>query len=274
MVVRQLRRNRGAIVGLIMIVFLALMAVAAPWVAPYDPLQQSIQDALQSPSAQHLFGTDELGRDMLSRIIYGARISLRVGLISVAIGSTIGTTMGIISGFYGRAIDNLLMRITDVLAAFPGMLLALTVIAVLGPGLFNAMIAVGVGSIPSYSRIARGSTMAIRSCLYVESARSVGCQGRRIMWRYILPNVLPPLIVIVTLGVAGAILTASGLSFLGLGAKPPTPEWGAMLSSGRQYLRTSPWVAIFPGLAITITVVSINLFGDGLRDALDPRLRR
>lgn len=274
MVVRQLRRNRGAILGLILIIFLALVAVAAPWVAPYDPLEQSIREALQGPSTKHLFGTDDIGRDMLSRIIYGARISLRVGLISVAIGSIIGTTLGITAGFYGGWVDNIIMRITDVLAAFPGMLLALTVIAILGPGLFNAMIAVGFGSIPSYTRIARGSTMTIRNCAYVESARAVGCGSRRIMWRYVLPNVLPPLIVIVTLGVAGAILTASGLSFLGLGARPPAPEWGAMLSTGRTYLRQSWWFAVFPGLAITLTVVSINLFGDGLRDALDPKLRR
>jgi peptide/nickel transport system permease protein len=273
-IVRQLRRNRGAVLGLILIIMLTMIAVTAPWIAPYDPLEQSIREALQPPSAEHVFGTDDIGRDMLSRIIYGARISLRVGLISVAIGSIIGTTAGIVSGFYGGAVDNVIMRVTDVLAAFPGMLLALTVIAVLGPGLFNAMIAVGVGSIPSYTRIARGSTMSIRNCAYVESARAVGCGDRRIMARYILPNVLPPLIVIVTLGVAGAILTASGLSFLGLGARPPTPEWGAMLSSGRTYLRRSPWVAVFPGLAITITVVSINLLGDGLRDALDPKLRR
>jgi len=273
MVVRQLRRNRGAILGLVMIVLLVIVAVAAPWVAPYDPLEQSIREALQAPSARHPFGTDEIGRDMLSRIIYGARISLRVGLISVAIGSVVGTTLGIAAGFYGGWADNVIMRITDVLAAFPGMLLALTVIAILGPGLFNAMIAVGFGSIPSYTRIARGSTMAIRNCLYVEGARAVGCKNARIMRRYILPNVLPPLIVIVTLGVAGAILTASGLSFLGLGARPPTPEWGAMLSTGRTYLRQSWWFAVFPGLAITLTVVSINMFGDGLRDALDPKLR-
>lgn len=273
-IARQLSRNRGAVLGLLLILTEVAVAVAAPWVAPYDPLEQSIREALQPPSAQHLLGTDDIGRDMLSRIIYGTRISLRVGLISVAISSIIGTTMGIAAGFYGGWADNLIMRLTDVLAAFPGMLLALTVIAILGPGLFNVMIAVGIGSIPSYTRIARGSTLSIKSCPFVESARAVGCKDARIMARYILPNVLPPLIVIVTLGIAGAILTASGLSFLGLGARPPTPEWGAMLSTGRTYLRQSWWFAVFPGLAITFTVVSINLLGDGLRDALDPKLRR
>ncbi len=273
-IVRQLSRNRGAVLGLILILAEVAIAVSAPWIAPYDPLEQSIREALQPPSAQHLLGTDDIGRDMLSRIIYGARISLRVGLVSVAISSILGTTMGIAAGFYGGWADNLIMRLTDVLAAFPGMLLALTVIAILGPGLFNVMIAVGIGSIPSYTRIARGSTLSIKSCPFVESARAVGCKDARIMARYILPNVLPPLIVIVTLGIAGAILTASGLSFLGLGARPPTPEWGAMLSTGRTYLRQSWWFAVFPGLAITFTVVSINLLGDGLRDALDPKLRR
>ncbi len=273
-VVRQLGRNRGAVLGLVLIVVSAALAVGAPWVAPYDPLEQDIWHALKPPSRQHLLGTDDIGRDLLSRIIYGARISLRVGLISVAISSTIGTTLGIMAGFYGGWTDNTIMRVTDVLAAFPGMLLALTVIAILGPGLFNVMIAVGVGSIPSYTRISRGATLSIKNCAFVESARAVGCRSGRIMARYILPNVLPPLIVIMTLGIAGAILTASGLSFLGLGARPPTPEWGAMLSTGRTYLRQAWWFAMFPGLAITVTVISINLFGDGLRDALDPKLRR
>jgi peptide/nickel transport system permease protein len=273
-VIRQLRLNRGAVLGLILIVLAVVVAVAAPWIAPYDPLEQDIWSALKPPSRLHPLGTDDIGRDLLSRIIYGARISLRVGLISVAIASTIGTTLGIMAGFYGGWADNIIMRLTDVLAAFPGMLLALTVIAVLGPGLFNVMIAVGVGSIPSYTRISRGATLSIKICAFVESARAVGCKSARIMARYILPNVLPPLIVIMTLGIAGAILTASGLSFLGLGARPPTPEWGAMLSTGRTYLRQAWWFAMFPGLAITLTVVSINLFGDGLRDALDPKLRR
>ncbi|MBC7232720.1 MAG: ABC transporter permease [Chloroflexi bacterium] len=273
-VLRQLRRNRGAIVGLSLLILEVLIAIAAPLVAPYNPLEQSPLAALKGPSTKHLFGTDDVGRDILSRVIYGARISLRVGLISVSIAATIGTTLGIIAGFYGGRLDSVIMGLANVLLAFPGILLALAIIAVLGPGLFNVMIAVGIGGIPTYIRVARGSTLSIRNCDYVTGARAVGCNNNRIMLRYILPNALPPLIVLMTVGVAGAILTASGLSFLGLGAQPPTPEWGAMLNAGRTYLRQAWWVAVFPGLAITITVLSINMLGDGLRDALDPKLRR
>ncbi|MGQ9492782.1 MAG: ABC transporter permease [Anaerolineae bacterium] len=273
-VLRQLSRNRGALVGLSLLIVEILIAIAAPVVAPYNPLEQSPLAALKGPSMKHLFGTDDVGRDILSRVIYGARISLRVGLISVSIAATIGTTLGIIAGFYGGRLDSIIMGLANVLLAFPGILLALAIIAVLGPGLFNVMIAVGVGSIPTYIRVARGSTLSIRNCDYVTGARAVGCNNNRIMLHYILPNAFPPLIVLMTVGVAGAILTASGLSFLGLGAQPPTPEWGAMLNAGRTYLRQAWWVAVFPGLAITITVLSINLLGDGLRDALDPKLRR
>lgn len=273
-VLRQLRRNRGALVGLAIMILMVFMAVAAPWIAPYDPLEQVIQDALKPPSAEHWFGADDVGRDILSRIMYGAQISLRVGLISVTIAGTIGTLLGIMAGFYGGWLDTIIMRFIDILLAFPGLLLALTVIAILGPGLFNVMIAVGIGGIPSYTRVARGTTLSVRERDYVMSARVAGCNDGRIMFRYILPNVLPPLIVLATIGVAGAILTASGLSFLGLGAQPPTPEWGAMLTNGRTYLRQAWWFAAFPGLAIMITVLAINMFGDGLRDALDPRLRR
>lgn len=271
---RQLRRNRGAMVGLFLLVLEIAIAVAAPLVAPYNPLQQQPLKALRPPSAEHLLGTDDVGRDILSRIIHGARISLRVGLISVSIAAVVGTTLGILAGFTGGRLDAVIMGLANVLLAFPGILLALAIIAVLGPGLFNVMIAVGIGSIPTYVRVARGSTLSIRNCDYVTGARAVGCGGGRIMRRYILPNVLPPLMVLMTLGVGGAILTASGLSFLGLGAQPPAPEWGAMLNSGRTYLRQAWWFAGFPGLAITVTVLSINMLGDGLRDALDPKLRR
>ncbi len=273
-VARQLRRNRGAMIGLILIMAEILIAIAAPLVAPYPPLQQSVKHALQPPSRLHWFGTDDIGRDILSRVIYGARISLRVGLISVSIAATIGTTFGILAGFHGGALEKFIMGFADILLAFPGMLLALAIIAILGPGLSNVMIAVGIGSIPTYIRVARGSTLSIKGCDYVTGARSVGCSDARIMFRYILPNVLPPLIVLMTVGVAGAILTASGLSFLGLGAQPPTPEWGSILNAGRTYLRRAWWFAVFPGLAITVTVLSMNLLGDGLRDALDPKLRR
>ncbi|MBM4428787.1 MAG: ABC transporter permease [Chloroflexi bacterium] len=271
---RQLSRNRGAIIGLALVIVEILIAIAAPLIAPHDPLKQSFAVALKPPSRTHLFGTDDVGRDILSRVIYGARISLRVGLISVGIASIFGTSLGILAGFRGGRLDSLIMGVTDILLAFPGVLLALTIIAILGPGLFNVMVAVGIGGIPSYIRVARGSTLTIKGCDFVTGARAVGCSNARIMWRYILPNVLPPLTVLMTVGVAGAILTASGLSFLGLGAQPPTPEWGAILNAGRTYLRQAWWFAVFPGLAITITVLAMNMLGDGLRDALDPKLRR
>lgn len=274
MVLRQLRRNRGALVGLAIIIFMVIVAFAAPFIAPYDPLEQVVADALKPPSPEHLFGTDDVGRDMLSRIIYGGQITLRVGLISVSIAGTIGTLLGILAGFYGGWLDTLIMRLIDILLAFPGLLLALTIIAILGPGLFNVMIAVGIGGIPSYTRVARGTTLTVRERDYVMSGRVTGCSDLRIMFRYILPNVLPPLIVLATVGVAGAILTAAGLSFLGLGAQPPTPEWGSMLTNGRTYLRQAWWFTMFPGLAVMVTVLAINMFGDGLRDALDPKLRR
>ena len=271
---RQLRRNRAAMIGAVLISLEILIAVFAPVVAPYDPIEQSIYDALQPPSAAHWLGTDEVGRDILSRIIYGTRISLRVGLLAVGIGSAIGVTLGLIAGFYGKLADNLILRLMDIWLAFPGILLALAIIAVLGPSLFNVMIAVGLSAVPTYVRVTRSSVLSVREMEYVLGARAVGCPSRIIIWRHILPNVLPSLIVLTTLGIAGAILAAAALSFIGLGAQPPTPEWGAMLTVGRQFIRQAWWVTAFPGMAIMITVLGINLLGDGLRDALDPRLRR
>ena len=271
---RNLRRNHAALAGLVVILVEIALSLSAQWIAPYDPLEQDVFAALKPPSAEHWLGTDDVGRDILSRILHGSQISLRVGLISVSIAGIIGVSLGIAAGFYGGWFDDIVMRLIDILLAFPGILLALTVIAILGPGLVNVMVAVGIGSIPSYTRVARGSTLSVRARDYVMSARVIGCGDGRIMFRYILPNVLPAVLVLATLGVAGAILTASGLSFLGLGAQPPTPEWGAMLTAGRTYLRQAWWFATFPGLAIMLTVLCINLLGDGLRDALDPKLRR
>ena len=228
----------------------------------------------QPPSRAHPFGTDEVGRDVLSRVIYGSRLSLSVGLISVGIGGTAGVTLGLVSGFYGGWLDDVILRIMDLLLAFPGILLALAIVAVLGPGLYNVMLAVGIAATPSFTRVTRGQTLAIRAMDYVTGARAIGCTSVRIMWRYILPNVLPSVIVLATLGLAWAILAASGLSFLGLGAQPPTPEWGAMLSFGRAYLRQAWWITTFPGLAIMVTVLGMNMLGDGLRDALDPKVPR
>ncbi|HEX5499595.1 MAG TPA: ABC transporter permease [Thermomicrobiales bacterium] len=270
----QLRRNRAAMIGAAVIAVEILVAIFAPVVAPYGPFDADPRSALKAPTAQHWFGTDDNGRDLFSRVIFGTRISLRVGLISVAIGGGVGIVLGIVAGYRGGWVDNGVMRAMDLLLAFPGILLALGIIAILGPGLSNVMIAVGISAIPSYTRLARASTLALRDRDFVTGARAVGCGDSRIMARYVLPNVLPPLIVLTTLGVAGAILTAAGLSFIGLGAVPPTPEWGAILTLGRKYINQAWWYTTFPGLAIAVTVLGINMLGDALRDALDPRLRR
>jgi peptide/nickel transport system permease protein len=271
---RQLRQNRAAMIGAALVIFEIILALGAPWIAPYDPLDQNPREALQAPSREHLFGTDDTGRDLLSRVIFGTQISLRVGLISVGIGGGVGIVLGIIAGYRGGWADNVIMRMMDLLLAFPGILLALAIIAILGPGLFNVMIAVGISAIPAYTRLARGSALALREQEFVVGARAIGCGDGHITLRYILPNVLPPLIVLATLGIAGAILTAAGLSFIGLGAVPPAPEWGAILTLGRKYINQAWWYTTFPGLAIAITVLGINMLGDALRDALDPRLRR
>ncbi|MHB8645764.1 MAG: ABC transporter permease [Thermomicrobiales bacterium] len=251
---------------------LVLLAIFAPIVAPYDPIKQSA-DLLQPPSRQYLFGTDELGRDILSRIIFGARISLTVGLIAVGIAGSIGTVIGLISGFIGGALDNVIMRIIDVLLAFPGIILAILIMATLGASLVNVVIAVGIGAIPLYARTVRGATLAVKENDYILAARALGANAKHIMFRHVLPNVIGPVIVLGTVGIAGTIIAISGLSFLGLGAKPPSPEWGAMLSQARIYLRKAWWLTTFPGLAIMISVFAINLIGDALRDTLDPRLR-
>jgi peptide/nickel transport system permease protein len=230
-------------------------------------------DALQRPSAAYPMGTDQFGRDILSRIIFGARLSLQVGFIAVGIASAIGITLGMVAGYYGRWIDGAIGIVIDIMLAFPGILLALAIVAVLGPNLVNLMVAVGIASVPTYARLIRGAVLSARELTYVEAARVVGAKDRTIMFRHIMPNVLAPAIVLATLGIGQAILIGAAISFLGLGAKPPTAEWGAMLSSGRNFLQQAWWITLFPGVAIMITVLSINLLGDGLRDALDPRLR-
>ena len=271
---RQLRRNKAAMIGAALLTIELLLALSAPIVAPYDPYKQNPRAALEAPSRQHWFGTDDSGRDLLSRVLYGTRISLRVGLISVGIGGGIGIALGILAGYRGGLVDNVIMRAVDLLLAFPGILLALAIISILGPSLFNVMIAVGISAIPSYTRVARASTLVMKDREFVVSARAIGARDTHITLRYILPNVLPPLIVLATLGIAGAILTAAGLSFIGLGAVPPTPEWGAILTLGRKYINQAWWYTTFPGIAIMITVLGINMLGDALRDALDPKLRR
>jgi peptide/nickel transport system permease protein len=238
--------------------------------APHDPNEIS-RDRRAAPTMSHPFGTDDLGRDVLSRVIYGARVSLRVGLIAVGIAAVCGSLLGVAAAFFGGWLDNVIMRIMDIMLAFPGILLAIAIVAILGPSLFNVMIAVGIEAIPVYTRTARSSALVVRDLDYVIGAQASGSGNGRILFRHILPNIVAPLIVLASIGVAGAILAAAGLSYLGLGAQPPTAEWGAMLSSSRNFLRDSWWMATFPGVAIMIVVLALNLFGDGLRDILDPR---
>jgi len=271
---KRLRRNKLAMVGLTIITILALSAIFAPIIAPYSYDEQNLKDKFLLPSAQHLMGTDNFGRDIFSRILYGARVSLQVGFISVGIGASVGGSLGAIAAFYGGRIDNIIMRTLDVLLAIPNILLAISIAASLGPGLRNAMMAVGIGSIPGYARVVRASVMTVKEMEYIEAARVIGANNGRVILRHIIPNAMAPIIVQVTFGVAGAILSASSLSFIGLGIQPPTPEWGSMLSAGRQYIRDYWHVVTFPGLIIMITILSLNLLGDGLRDALDPRLKR
>ena len=268
----RFRQNRGAIIGLGTVIVIILAALAAPWITRYDPTEQVLGRANLRPSAEHLLGTDQFGRDVYTRIVYGARVSLRVGLISTAIAFAIGMPLGLISGYCLGWVDAVVSRLTDLLLAFPSILLAMAIMTVLGPSLTNAMIAVGISIVPQFVRVTRGSALVIKDLEYVLAARAIGSSARRIVTRHVLPNALLPLIILTTLQIASAILFAAGLSFLGLGAQPPTPEWGAMLTSGRLYMREAWWLSAFPGLAITITILAINLVGDGLRDALDPRL--
>ena len=268
-----LGRQRGAIVGLVILGGLALMALGAPWLSPRDPIRTAARDALQPPGARFVLGSDQFGRDVASRVLHGARVSLTVGLISVSIAVALGAPLGLVSGYYGGRLDGLIMRVMDVLLAFPGILLALAIVSVLTPGLTNVMIAVGLSAVPTYARLVRASVLSARENLYVEAARALGGRDLGILTRYILPNVVAPLIVTATLGLGTAILSAAALGFLGLGSQPPQPEWGRMLSEGRDYLREAWWISTFPGLGIMLTVLAMNLLGDGLRDVLDPRLQ-
>ena len=264
-------RNIPAMIGSSLLIIIVLLAVFAPQIAPYDPISIAPKESVDPPSIKHIMGTDVLGRDIYSRVLFGARISLRLGLVSVSIATLAGGVLGLISGYRGGLIDLLIMRFVDAFQAFPSFMLALVLVFFLGPSLFNAMVAVGIASIPGYCRTMRGSVLSAKENEYVLAARAIGCSEWKIMLGHILPNVVAPLIVIATVGVAWAILTAAGLSFLGMGAQPPTPEWGTMANEGRNFLAEAWWISSFPGLAIAITVISINLVGDGLRDALDPQ---
>jgi peptide/nickel transport system permease protein len=271
---RRLRRNPSAMLGGAILIIVIVAALLAPWISPYEPIKTNQRSSLKPPSLEHIMGTDRFGRDIFSRVLWGGRLSLPVGFVSVLLAAVIGVALGLIAGFYGGRTDAVIMRLVDLVLAFPSILLALAVIAVLGSSLINLMIAVGISSIPEYTRMARGTVLSIKEREFVTAARTVGAPDTVILLRHILPNILASLIVLVTLGIASAIITGSTLSFLGLGIKPPTPEWGNMLSEGREFLQRAWWVASFPGLAIMVTVLAINLLGDGLRDALDPRTRR
>jgi peptide/nickel transport system permease protein len=271
---RRLRRNRAAIVGAVIVALFVFVAGLAPVLVPFNPIQGNLGDRLQPPSPAHWLGTDELGRDILSRILFGARISLEIQIVAVLVALVIGVALGSVGGYLGGHVDNVIMRSMDVLLAFPSIFLALAIIAALGTGLFNLMLAAGIASVPQFARIVRASILTLKEREFVEAARALGGGSNRIMFRHLLPNCLAPIIVQSTLRMATVLLTASGLSFLGLGVQPPTPEWGAMLSNARSYLIVAPHVATIPGLAIMVVVVGFNLFGDGLRDTLDPRLRQ
>jgi peptide/nickel transport system permease protein len=268
---RRLRRRKGAMAALFVVIFLIAVAVLAPWIAPYDPTQTSFGQVRKPPSWLHWFGTDEVGRDVLSRVLFGARASLSAGLVSVGIAVGAGVPLGLLAGYAGGWVDTVLSRMVDAMLAIPFLILAITLAAFLGPSLSNAMIAIGVTSTPVFIRLTRGQTLGAKVEDYVEAARAVGNPHWRIALRHVLPNIVPPLLVQASLAIAGAIIAEAALSFLGLGQQPPAPSWGSMLNSAQRFLAQAPWMAFWPGFAIFFAVLSFNLLGDGLRDALDPR---
>jgi len=268
---RRLAKRRAAIAGLGVVVFFVVMALAAPWLAPYDPLATSWSAIRKAPSAAHWFGTDEIGRDVLSRVIYGARASLLAGVVSVSIALSLGIPIGLLAGYAGRWTDALISRMTDAMLATPFLILAIALAAFLGPSLTNAMIAIGISATPIFIRLTRAQVLSVKVEDYIEAARAVGNPHRRIAFRHILPNVVPPLIVQTTLAIAAAVIAEASLSFLGLGQQPPAPSWGSMLNTAKNYIDNAPWMAVWPGVSIFLLVLSFNLLGDGLRDALDPR---
>ena len=271
--VRRYRKNSVAVVGLVLLIGMILVAIFAPTIAPYDPYEMHFTEKLRAPSAKYWLGTDEFGRDVLSRVIHGSRISLYVGFLTVVIGCLIGTIIGLVSGYAGGWVDNIAMRIVDIMFAFPSILLAIAIMAFLGSSVNNVIIAVSIVNIPRFARNVRGPVLSVKEKEFIEAARAVGAGHLRIMFRHVLPNVTAPLIVAATVSLGFAILAESSLSFLGLGTQPPTPSWGVMLSTAKGFMEIAPWMATFPGLAIMAVVLSINFVGDGLRDVLDPRLK-
>jgi len=270
---RRFRRSPGALVGAVVVGAIALIAVFAPLVAGTDPLAQHVALGAQPPSGAHWFGTDKLGRELFARIVYGARISIQIGFVAVGLAITAGTLVGLVAGYAGKRTESLLMGAMDLMLAFPSIILAIGITTILGPSITNLMIAVGIVYVPQYARLARAAVLAVKEHEFIEAARAIGAATPTILARHILPNILAPLLVQATLGIATAELEAAGLSYLGLGARPPAPEWGAMLNDARDYWISAPWALIFPGLSITTLVLGFNLLGDGLRDALDPKQR-
>ncbi len=264
-------KNKASVIGLIIILVLVITAVLADYISPYDTDKVALKEKLKPPSWQHPMGTDQLGRDVLSRIIYGTRTTFELSLLVVLFTSTFGVSIGIVAGYYRGIVDEILMRLIDVLLAFPSIILALVIIGAIGPGVFNTVLAISLVGWLFYARVARASTLSIREKEYVEGARAMGCSDAYICFFYVLPNCLPPIIVLMTLSLGSVILSIASLGYLGLGAQPPTPEWGTMLNDGKEYLRDCPWLSVFPGLMIMISVLAFNFIGDGLRDAIDPR---
>jgi peptide/nickel transport system permease protein len=268
---RRFRRNRGALLGAALVAVLVGAAVFAPWLADRGPSQQDLRARLQPPSLSQPFGTDEFGRSLYSRVLHGARVSLLTGLIPVVAALVVGSTLGLLAGFFGGRLESAIMRVMDVLLAFPSLLLALAVVGTLGPGLVNAVIAIAVVEIPQYARLVRSVVLGTREEDFVQAARALGARNARLMLRHVLPSAVGPIVVQATLGIGFAILAMAGLSFLGLGVQPPTADWGEMLARGRRFLPEATWLMVFPGVAVSLTVLAFNLLGDGLRDALDPR---
>ena len=273
-VLRRLSQNRTAMVGLALFVFIVLISVFAPLIAPYDPAKIDPTQAFAQPSAAHLMGCDGMGRDQFSRLLYGGRYSLGLGLSAALISAIIGIVLGTLAGYFGGWVDNLIMRFNDVLQSIPGNLLSIVISTVLGGGLFNTVLALSIGGVPGASRMLRARILSERQSEYLEAAESINCSKARVMFVHLLPNTISPVIVNITMGIGFTIMAAAGLSYIGLGIQPPTPEWGAMLSAGRNYLRSNPYLLIWPGVFIAVTILAINLLGDGLRDALDPKLKK
>jgi peptide/nickel transport system permease protein len=274
MLIKRLLKNKLALLGLVVVVFVVLASLSASKVAPFDPLKLSLSKRIKAPFDEHAFGTDKFGRDILSRVLYGGRVSLLVGVLSVMLASIVGSIFGATGGYFGGKIDYVIVLIMDAMMSFPPLLLAIGLMAVMGQGVKNIIIAMALSSIPTYARVVRGSVLSIRQKEYVEAARNAGSGNLKIIFMHVLPNTMAPLIVVTTMGVAGAILTEAALSFVGLGVPGPAPSWGNILADGRDFISQAPWITIFPGLAITLTVLGFNLLGDGLRDVLDPKLKQ